>query len=215
MITNQIIADFLKCRQRAFLSLTNKTDTPTGFELHQQRIVKRLMDRFTIVNESRILKNCTFHGVIPSDISSQVYVINPSVTSNTCRLTLDAITILPSASGTSKLTCVPIMASSNVVVSKIDRLTLCIISLILQKQIPHFKLLHCTIISEWNAPTTFSLETYIREARHHLQQLLTMNEQPTQQRFYKNDHCETCPNKATCMQELISKDDMSLLGSMS
>src|ERR1700722_2417229 len=107
------------------------------------------------------------------------------------------------------------MASSNVVVSKIDRLTLCIISLILQKQIPHFKLLHCTIISEWNAPTTFSLETHIREARHHLQQLLTMNEQPTQQRFYKNDHCETCPNKATCMQELISKDDMSLLGSMS
>ena len=42
-----------------------------------------------------------------------------------------------------------------------------------------------------------------------------MNEQPTQQRFYKNDHYETCPNKAACMQELASKDDMSLLGSMS
>ena len=107
------------------------------------------------------------------------------------------------------------MASSNVVVSKIDRLTLCIISLILQKQIPRFKLLHCTIISEWNAPTTFSLETHLREARRYLQQLLTMDEQPTQQRFYKNDHCETCPNKAPCMDELISKDDMSLLGSMS
>ena len=139
MITNQIIADFLKCQQRAFLSITNKTEKPTEFELHQQRIVKRLMDRLTIVNESKTLNNCTFRDLISSDISSPMYVINPSFTSKIYSLTIDAMTIFPLASGTSNLTCVPIMASSNVVVSKIDRLTLCIISLILQRQIPRFR----------------------------------------------------------------------------
>jgi Transposase IS66 family/RNase_H superfamily len=54
----------------------------------------------------------------------------------------------------------------------------------------------------------------MREARRYVRQLMTMNEQPTQPCYYKNDHCEMCPHKAHCLKELTSKDDLSLLGSM-
>jgi hypothetical protein len=47
MITNQLIGDFLRCRQRAYLDLTRQTDILTNLELHSQQIVKRIMSRFT------------------------------------------------------------------------------------------------------------------------------------------------------------------------
>jgi predicted RecB family nuclease len=71
------------------------------------------------------------------------------------------------------------------------------------------------MMSVWDAkPTTFALETHIREARRYLRQLTAMNDQPTQPRYYRNDHCNTCPNKTDCLNELTSKDDLSLLVSM-
>lgn len=218
MITNLLITDFLTCRQRAFLTLTRPSDTPSELELHRQRIVKHIMALFIRDHENLIIQNCTLDNLRPPDLahlSSPAYIISPSFASNTSQLTMDAIKILPPSSETSKLTCIPIKASSNVAVSKNDRLELCVIALLLQKHAPHLQCSHCTIMTAWNAKTaTFAIETHIREARRYLRQLVAMNDKPSQPRYYRNEHCKTCPNKTACEDELTSKDDLSLLVSM-
>ena len=39
--------------------------------------------------------------------------------------------------------------------------------------------------------------------------------QPVQPRYYRIAECNTCPHEAYCLDELTSKDDLSLLGSIS
>jgi predicted RecB family nuclease len=187
--------------------------------MHQQRIVTRVRERFAIAHAGQIVSTSPLDVLRPSDLphlSSPVYATNQSFGSEMWNLTLDAIKILPPPSGTTKLPCIPIKASPTTAVSKNERLELCMIALILQKHAPHLHCTHCTIISEWNgAGTTFSIDTHIREARRYLRQLTAMNDKPTQPRYYRNDACKTCPNKDHCLHELTSKDDLSLLGSMS
>lgn len=209
----------MACKQRAYLSLTRKPNVPMDMELHNRRIEKRIRDRFTRANESSIIQDCNLTDIRPSDFAQHPgpsYIITPSFASKTYHLALDAIKILPVSSGATKLLCIPIKASSNVVVSKNERLELCMIAILLQKHAPIFQNTHCTIISEWNPEsTTFSQATHIQEARRYLRQLTAMNDLPVQPRYYKIDHCKTCPNKNYCEKELIIKDDLSLLGSMS
>jgi len=219
MITNQIIRDFLTCRKRAYLSITRGTVAPTELELHNQRIKKRLRDRFTLAHERDIISDRNLTDIRPSDVaqlSSPAYIISPSFASQTYDLTLDAIKILPVASGATKLSCIPINVSSNVVVTKNERLEICMIAILLQKHAPIIQNTHCMILSEWNSEsTTFSQATHIQEARRYLRQLTAMIDLPVQPRYYKIDHCKTCPNETLCGEELIIKDDLSLLGSMS
>jgi len=188
MITNSLIADFLACKQLAYLSLTSQVGPPTELDLHQQRIRNHVMKRFATAHESHIITTHTLDALRSSDLPqhcSPSYVIKQSFTSETCHLILDAIKILPSPSDTSTLSCIPIKASPHVTVSKNERLELCMIAILLQKHVPHLKCSHCTTISEWNAvATTFSLETHIREARRYLQQLTVMNAHPTPPRYY-------------------------------
>jgi predicted RecB family nuclease len=219
MITNSLIADFLACKQRAYLAITTQTDTPTELELHQRRLVKSAIKRFADAHEGHIITISSLDALRSFDFAhlpSPAYTTNLSVATQTCHLTLDAIKILTPPSGTSKLPCILIKASPNVAVSKNDRLELCMIALLLQKHAPNLQCSHGAIISEWDtAGATFSLEPHIREARRYLRQLTAMNDQPAQPRYFQNDHCKTCPHKAHCLNELTSKDDLSLLGSMS
>jgi hypothetical protein len=81
MITNLLIADFLKCRQRAYLALAGRTDIPTELELHHKRVAKYIMDRFTRAHESQIIQNCMLDALRPSGLahlSRPVYIIGPS-----------------------------------------------------------------------------------------------------------------------------------------
>lgn len=219
MITNQIIRDFLVCKQRAYLHLTRETHAPTDMDLHNLRIKKRIRDRLTHANESNIIETCNLTDIRPSDFaqhSSPAYIITPSFAAQTYYLTLDAIKILPVPSGATKVLCIPINTSSNVVVSKNERVELCMIAILLQKHAPILQNSHCTILSEWEPEsTTFSQDTHVQEARRYLRQLTAMNDLPVQPRYYKIDHCKTCPNKNHCENELRTKDDLSLLGSIS
>jgi len=135
MITNSLIADFLTCRQRAYLALTSQTATPTELDIHQQRILTRVRERFATAHEAHIVPTPPLDVLRPSDLahlSSPIYATNQSFGTEIWHLTLDAIKILPPPSGTTKLPCVPIKASPSTAVSKNERLELCIIALVLK-----------------------------------------------------------------------------------
>lgn len=109
------------------------------------------MDGFADAYKSLIIQDCTLNDLRPSEfahLSSSAYLINPSFASQTCHLIPDAIKIHAPSPGVSKLTCTPIKTSPNVVVSKSDRLELCMVAILLQNNVPHLQCSHGTILPE-------------------------------------------------------------------
>jgi len=217
LITNSLIKDFLKCKQRAYLALNQRNNTPTESERHQQRIAQHIMDGFATTHKNNIIQDYNVSDLRSCDIlhlTRASYLIAPLFTSGNSYIALDAIKVFPPDSETPPYSYVPVMATAEVRASRDDRLTLCMIVLLLENLAPKLTCSHRAIISEWGGTTTFSLKTHIRTARRYLRQLNAMIDEPVQPRFYKNPHCKSCHNKALCMDQLTSKDDLSLLGSM-
>lgn len=176
------------------------------------------MDRFAAAHKENII-----HDYNPSDprsletlrLTRASYAIAPSFSFENSCLTIDAIKMFPPDSKTPRCSYVPFMATADVRPSGDDRLALCMIVLLLEDLAPQLTCAHCAVISAWGGTTTFSLTTHIRTARRYLRQLNAMNDDPKQPRFYKCQHCKICPHQTLCMEHLTSKDDLSLLGSIS
>ncbi len=169
-------------------------------------------------HENNIIQNYNVSDLCSRDIldlTRASYMIAPSFSSGNSCLTLDAIKVFPPDSVRPQYSYVPFMATAKVRASRDDRLALCMIVLLLENLAPKLTCSHCAVISGWGGTTTFSLNTNIRTARRYLRQLNAMIDEPVQPRFYKSSHCKSCQHKALCMDLLTSKDDLSLLGSMS
>ena len=176
------------------------------------------MDGFGNAHKHNIIQDCNINDLHSRDIlrlSRASYVIAPSFSSRNSYLTLDAIKVFPPDSEAPPYPYVPFTATAEVRASREDRLTLCMIVLLLEKLAPELTCSRCAVISEWGGTAIFSLNTHIRTARRYLRQLNALIDEPVQPRFYKNPHCKSCHHKTPCMDQLTSKDDLSLLGSMS
>ena len=139
-ITNSIVESFVICKQKAYLELVDRTEVPTQFELQLETIATHMLEEFR-----QSVKNQTISAYDISrievkdflDLSKPVFLICPSFSSqNRYDLTIDAVAIDPPSTNTRKLTCTPITISPHHKISRNDRISLCIKTLLLLERNP-------------------------------------------------------------------------------
>ena len=218
-ITNSIVESFVICKQKAYLELVDRTGVPTQFELQLETIATHMLEEFR-----QSVKNQTISAYDISrievkdflDLSKPVFLVCPSFSSqNGYDLTIDAVAIDPPATNARKLTCTPIRISPNHKISKNDKISLCIKTLLLLERNPGIQAPQGRIIYGRNGTVSkFSLQPFMRESREAVRQIRQLAENPQEPRYYKNNHCKVCKFESRCHDKFVEKDDLSLLGSI-
>lgn len=219
MINDSIVDSFVVCKQKAYLELVNCARAQTDLELPLQTIAAHVLGQFRDSIKSQTIGSCEISQIRPttfSDVSHPAYLVNQTVTrQNQYTVTIDALLIDPAATQMRTLRCTPIRISPNHKISKHDRISLCIRTLLLLEQQPRLQAEHGKIIcGRIGAVVTFALRPFMREAREAIRQITQLAANPQEPRYYKTNHCKICKYEAHCLEQLIAKDDLSLLGSL-
>ena len=217
MITDRIVESFVICKQKAYLELLNSPEEPTQFAFHQDKIAAHVIERFRQSINSQTINTHDISEIKAKDflhLSKPAYFICPSFSSqNRYNLTIDAVAIDPPASNTRKLTCTPIKISPSHKIAEYERISLCIKTLLLIECNRGIQASQGKIYGGDGTVFKFSLQPYMRKSREAIRQMTQLVENPEEPRYYKNNHCKVCKFKSHCLEKLVSKDDLSLLGS--
>lgn len=201
------------------MALTHQPPEKAELEPHHRALIHNALAEFSDSHKRDIMGNDTLETLSAAHLHGKelpLYLINPLLSVSSCHLIFDAIEVVAFDQRSHNITITPISVSPNIVISRSDRLSLSIVSHLIQKHLPHIRISHCKILHQGSVlPSRFSLSTYLRPAKRTLQQLLALHDNPAQPRYYRNNHCKLCCFNALCMRELVSKDDLSLLGSIS
>ena len=145
------------------------------------------------------------------DLSKPVFLVCPSFSfQDRYDLTIDAVAIDPPATNARKLPCTPIRISPNHKISKYDKISLCIKTLLLLERNPGIQAPQGRIIYGRNGTVSkFSLQPFMRECREAVRQIRQLAENPQEPRYYKNNHCKVCKFESRCHDKFVEKDDLS------
>jgi predicted RecB family nuclease len=219
VITDSIVESFVICKQKAYLELVNCAGAQRQFELQLETITAHILGLFRESIKSQTINPCEISKIGVNDflgLSKPVDLVGPSVTcQDKYNLTIDALSIDPPASNMHKLGCTPIRVSPNHKISKHDRISLCIRTLLLLEQNPRIQAQQGRIIyGRVGAVLKFSLQPFMRKSREAIRQITQLAENPQEPRYYKNNHCKVCKYESHCLEKLVAKDDLRLLGSI-
>jgi predicted RecB family nuclease len=218
-ITNSTVESFVICKQKAYLELVDRIAAPTQFELQLKTIATHMLEEFRQSVKNQTISSYDISRIEVKDfleLSEPVFLVCPSFSSQDgFDLTIDAVAIDPPFNNTRQLTCTPIAISPNQRISKNDRISLCIKTLLLLERNPGIQASHGKIIYGLNGTISkFSLQPYMRVSREALRQIKQLAENAQEPRHYKNKHCKVCKFESRCHAKFVEKDDLSLLGSI-
>lgn len=217
MITNEVIESFIVCKYKAYLKSNCITGDKTEFECLQSEILELRKTNFynnirVKSSENQILRDLDFKD--KNQVKVDAFVITPHFKSKKYNISLDALYISPKKPLRKHLY-TPLLISSHGTAPKIEKLILCLKCLIIFqpiKAMPEFgKVIHGHELRT----TKFNLTPYIKEAKKTLAEIDNIINSDKPPQFYHNSHCNICEFQHPCRQNLIKRDDLSLLGRIS
>jgi predicted RecB family nuclease len=218
MINNEVVESFIQCKYKAFQKYVNESENKTEFVLLEFELYKLYKRNFYAKIRSKVAYNQfveKFHFIKQSPPGKISYFIEPVFKSENFELGFDALEVIPQISPAKKISYIPISISPRERISKLEKLSLCIRSLIFEKKhdipIEHNKIIYGRNLKS----TKFALQTYAKDANKLLNELKKLVKNGDAPNFYQNNHCQICEFQGPCRKTLIKKDDLSLLARMS
>ena len=217
MITDEVVESFIRCKYKAYLKLNCETGNKKEFENLQYEILELYKAEFyenlrEKIDESQILNHFDFGKKIHVKVST--FVISPFFHSKEYDIKFDALEIFPKKNSR-KNSYIPLSISPREAVSKIEKLILCLKCLIVSQFTiisPEFAKI---VYGRESKTTKFSLNPYLKDAKKLLKEIVEITNTKQAPKFYKNNHCNICEFQDSCIEKLIERDDLSLLGSIS
>ena len=217
MINNEIIESYLNCKYKAYRKLNNEQGIKTEFELLQDEKLSacktKFYDCFLEEHGKNKLLECFKFGDNGS-ISKVNVLIQPTLNTDTYRLSFDAIEIVTNKKSPSRKLHIPIIITSKERFSKKEKLSIAIKCVILSKtcgvEYEFGKIIYGSDLKT----VKFKIEPFITEAKRALNELHIISKGTSQPLIFYKSHCNICEFQEACKKELVETDSLGLLHRM-
>ena len=211
MITNEMIAAYLECPQKAYLIAKDEKATPTDYELLksdlQDAARRKLLQKFS--------KNCDdTETLITRNLLRQQrdFILNAKILSAYFDLTFDALQKVSEPSPLGQFSYIPIHATPREHPSRDDKLLIATLSIPLG-DIQGVKPEYGRIVSSSRLrPSRIELKSLHNRVEPLLSELSRQNLQTSVPEPHLNRSCLSCRFHETCKGYAVEKDHLSLLG---
>ena len=215
MITDDVIDAFIKCKYKAFLKYNDKYGSKTDFEILERELLTAYKSKFyenlySKISEDLILWKVTING--NQEFKEANYALDAALKLNDFAIRFDAIEIFPEKSLPKHISCTPISIFPKEKISKLDKLSFAAKCKILN-QLSGIHIEFARIIYGHNLKSTrINLQNYTKEINNILRELKKTVYSEDAPHLYQINHCKFCEFHMQCRNNLIEKDDLSLLG---
>ena len=217
VITNEVINSFLKCPYKAYLKLNHQKGEKTDFEKVEEELAAIYKENVSAQLEEKLYQNQPLLRLDRTKESKEykiTYTTDQCLTSLKYEITFDLIQIVQEIGSPYAIFYYPIFVLHKERITKIDKVNFTIRSLILS-DIEGIPVEYAGIIHGKNHKLIkLRINTYTREAQKAISELELMLKSQDAPRFFQNKECKVCEFQKTCYEELVTKDDLSLLGGM-
>ncbi len=217
MINNEIIESYLNCKYKAHRKLNNELGVKTEFELLQDEKLSACKTKFYDCLLEEHGKNKLLEGFKFGDngsISKVNVLIQPTLNTDTYRLSFDAIEIVTNKKSPSRKLHIPIIITSKERFSKKEKLSIAIKCVTLSKtcgvEYEFGKIIYGSDLKT----VKFKIEPFITEAKRALNELHKISKCTSQPLIFYKSHCKICEFQETCKKELVETDSLGLLHRM-
>jgi predicted RecB family nuclease len=217
MINNEIIESYLNCKYKAHRKLNNELGVKTEFELLQDEKLSACKTKFYDCLLEEHGKNKLLEGFKFGDngsISKVNVLIQPTLNTDTYRLSFDAIEINPEKKPNSKKTQIPLLLSSKEKFSKIEKLSIAIKCVILSKTCGVEYEFGKIIYGAGLKTVKFKIEPFLTEVKKVLNELHKISKGEFRPLIFYKNHCKICEFQEACKKELVATDSLGRLQRM-
>jgi predicted RecB family nuclease len=147
-------------------------------------------------------------------ISKVNVLIQPTLNTDTYRLSFDAIEINPEKKPNSKKTQIPLLLSSKEKFSKIEKLSIAIKCVILSKTCGVEYEFGKIIYGAGLKTVKFKIEPFLTEVKKVLNELHKISKGEFRPLIFYKNHCKICEFQEACKKELVATDSLGRLQRM-
>jgi predicted RecB family nuclease len=216
LVTNELFSDFIECRYRGYLKITDATEPKSDLV----DLSRKLRDGYHSQAREYLLRVyrdeckqvCTDVGLSVVLANRYDLAIDITATDTNASVRLDALIAAPGNVSGTQPDYIPVIFVSNEKVSKEDELRLALCASVLIRWHacrPSFgRILHGSDIRIRKVKLARALE----QADKALEEIRALDERPSDPPpLHLNAHCQTCVFTNSCRATAIEKDDLSLL----
>ena len=215
-ITNQLIHDYINCEYKFYQKVRNISGKKTDYEKIHQELKKKYSDNYIKKHVDPNLPEQVKHDLI---ITNKIelansFSVNPIFIFDNYHLNMDGMEVKYSRTAKKQII-TPLFIVPHEKITIADKLFCCFIIALINKKIGCQISFGKLIYGKNHYNTKFTLKVYEKETNRLLNRFRNLIETGTKPSFLKNGHCKQCEYKASCLQGLIERDDISLLGNLS
>jgi len=212
LITNELLSDFVECKYRAYLKLTDTTDGKPPDGLRSQVVSDyHIQARDHLLQVYRDKAVCTSLPLSPVLAKRYDLAIDVTATDADVSVHFDALIAAPSTASTHRPQYIPILFAPEETVRKEDKLLLALYASILSRQQgsepPFGRILHGSRF----ASSKVHLRNLLPRAAKAVLDLHALTQDGAPPPLYLNRYCPTCAFRDSCRATLVERDDLSLL----
>ncbi len=215
-ITNQLIHDYINCEYKYYQKVRNISEKKTDYEKIHQKLTKLYSDNFIENSINQNVSEQIKHDLI---ITNKIelensFTVNPTFIFDNYNINMDAMEVKHDAKANEQII-TPLFIVPHEKITIVEKLICCFIITLINKgigyQISYGKLIY----GKNHNSIRITCRVYEKETNRLLSRFKNLIETDTEPSFQKIGHCKQCEYKESCLQKLIEKDDLSLLGSLS
>lgn len=216
-LSNEMIDSFLFCKYKAYLKMTGNYGYKTDYELVESELYERYKEQFLQDIRSYYESKQIIYPTSPLEVNScrsQSMLINPEAKGDGFLITFDAIQISHPRNTRKKVPYIPIMITPKEKLTKNEKISLTVRTLLLNRIVPQFPETGRIIFGKELKASSIRMEDYRRTAQKVLDDLTTLMIENVTPLIMRQDNCRICEFEENCRRYLIERDDLSLMGSI-
>jgi len=213
MITDDIIESFVNCKYKAYLKVKGEKGTKNEYELMQDGLLKSYKNQHTKNIELRYGGESLLYCINLDGIKrfrNITFAVSPRIKTDKYDITFDFIKIMPSKFSDGSRSFIPILVSAKENFSKIEKLILCIKSIILLG-VYNISCEHARIVYGNELKTIkFKMEKFFMEAKRLFEDLNKIVDNGDEPVIFQKNHCKICQFQERCYRKLKEEDSLAL-----
>ncbi|MBM4146967.1 MAG: TM0106 family RecB-like putative nuclease [Nitrospira sp.] len=217
-LNNEIIDDFLFCKYRAYLKLIGQRGVRSDYELVEEELYVQYKKQFLEDIESYYKSEQIINPVSSLDKRSRLspsLLINPHVKGDNFLISFDALRIVSHANARKKMQSIPLMITPKEKVTKNEKISLTIKTILLNSVIPKFSETGKIVFGKKLLTSLVRIKDYRKIAQKMLDDLTALSMENGKPSIVRCDNCRMCEFEKSCRKYLVERDDLSLMGSLS
>jgi predicted RecB family nuclease len=218
VLNNEVIDSFLFCKYKAYLKMTGNYGDKTDYELAESELYKQYKEQFLTNIRSSYKSEQIIYPTSPLEVNfvrSESILINPEVKGDGFLISFDVIQISHPINTRKKASYIPIMITPKEKLTKNEKISLTVKTLLLNRIIPQFPETGRIILGKKLKISSIRMKDYRRTAQKVLYDLTILMTENAKPLIMRRDNCRICEFEENCRRYLIERDDLSLMRRLS